>query len=335
MLKASIGLALALPGAAGHLRERLKSAPKDSNERQALEKLIAKVAPTDSDVRHLIAEAAEYRDDPDYSPIGLDFKPNPKQKEALASVLRLSKKTAPALKDIYLSSYDWGISHVSARALAQKDPVMLAKATIIQLRNYNQFYKEMISGPADIKKLLYHYGVPAAAGLLALRPIKGNAEVDYTFMQTLSCLDQQFAQYATAALKERLERDKFVAALFSFLALKTSYSMYEVDVYKKALLSYPDSSAAIADNLELLLKAAGGNPAKVPWIHKVIALSCLIENGKPAARQTVEKYKGDPGGYTYVEYRLDADGKRQDEHLTRKRFADLANETLRALASRK
>ncbi|MBN2496500.1 MAG: hypothetical protein JXR96_18040 [Deltaproteobacteria bacterium] len=333
MRKALEELALAIPGAAEQIRKRADESPKDSGERRSLKQLVARIAPTDSEVIQLIADAGEYMEDPDRSAIDLKFEPNKRQNDALTALLRLSDEILPSLKSTFLSSYDWGKLQVCARVMAAKNPAMLAQATIDQLRNYEQLTRDAAK---DIdQNFLRRYGLPAAAGLQALKPIKGKPEVDYAFMHALSSFDQRFAQYATEALRERLDRDRFVGALFAFLALKTSYSGYEVEVYEKALQSYPDSSAAIAVNLEKMLQAAGGKPDHVPWIHKVIAFRVLQKSGQPVARKAVEKYQGDPTGYSHVTFRVDEQGEHRDEHLHRISFADMVRATLKALDGRK
>lgn len=335
MRKALEDLVMSIPGGAEHIRKRADSTPADSPERESIKKLIARIAPTDSEASQLISDTAQYTANLDRSAISLKFEPDKRQKAALNALLRLSGDILPLLRKTYLSSYDWGKLQVCARVMAQRDPLMLAKATINQLRNYKQFTQEAAKDKRLDRKFLNRYGLPAAAGLQALRPIKGKPPVDYAFMHALSSFDQSFAQYATEALKERLDRDRFVSALFAFLALKTSYSGYEVEIYEKALQSYPNNSAAIAANLEKMIQTAGGKPDHVPWIHKVIAFRVLQKNGKPVARKAVEKYQGDPTGYNHTTFRVDEQGKRRDEHLVRISFADMVRDTLKALDSRK
>jgi hypothetical protein len=154
-------------------------------------------------------------------------------------------------------------------------------------------------------------------------------------MRALSCPDGVISEFAASTLKKRLDRDKFVDALFAFLAQKTSYSLWEVEAYEKALTSYPNTSQPIADNLSKLLEAVDGRPQAVPWIYKVIGLRSLAKAGKPGARPVVEKFLADTGGYVHVRTPILPDGSQGKPHRTLVGFSELAQRALRTIEKNK
>lgn len=182
-----------------------------------------------------------------------------------------------------------------------------------------------------------------AEGLLAAEKIGDPGKADEAsdranlcFMHGLSSTDESVAKHCANVLKKRMDRDRFVHVLFKFLVHKESFDVREVAVYETALKEFGvAASSAITRNLDKLLDEAGGEPGKVFWIHKVIALRCLAEVGDEKAVSTIEKYARDPGSYVHIESRTDPKTKKVlDRKETTVPFKDLCERALAAIARR-
>ena len=112
--------------------------------------------------------------------------------------------------------------------------------------------------------------------------------------------------------------------------------MREVAVYEDTLKEFGvPASTAITRNLEKLLVQAGGDPADVFWIHKVIALRCLAHVGDASARVTIARFATDPGSYVHVDKRTDSRTKKVLETKeTTVPFRELCEKALAGIADR-
>ncbi len=176
----------------------------------------------------------------------------------------------------------------------------------------------------------YHLSNLIAEGLQQLTDVRNDERVDLCFMRALSSPNEPVAKFCARELRDRLDRPKFADTIFKFLTHKNRFAVREVEVYEDALESYgPTISGDIVRNLETLLERASGSARDVFWIHKVIALRCLIEVGQPDAYDALVKFADDP--YMFEASSMNALGQKESEVVF---YNDLCRQAAAAISSR-
>ena len=122
--------------------------------------------------------------------------------------------------------------------------------------------------------------------------------------------------------------------MFNHVAKKKRYPLSEIRAYVRSLISYQETSDAIARNLNRLLAARAGKPENVFWAHKIIGMLALTDIGKKTAIPVLEKYGKDTGSYYDIKTTTNSSTGEKEETKTVKTFTGLVTKTISSITQR-
>ncbi|MBW1811761.1 MAG: hypothetical protein JRJ87_26465 [Deltaproteobacteria bacterium] len=204
------------------------------------------------------------------------------------------------------------VGAAAATALAELDPVLLAKELVRQI---------------EAKNKKWGYGV----AIEKLVEAPASPEIDRFYELMVPTVPED----AVKALAERLDGPRFVSALFVNMPRKQKYDPQEILIYSSALNQKKGAAPQVARQLEHELKIAGGKPDRVFWLVKLLALEKLGQNGGPETKALVQKFVGDKGYYVDVRTTIDSrSGSEIDSQSDTHTFATLAYKALKKIEAR-
>lgn len=173
--------------------------------------------------------------------------------------------------------------------------------------------------PADawqsLKALLLNMQV------LGVRDLVINAHITGLAMPSDS-VQEACLQY----LKTNLTPEQYIAAFFEYFSVRDRYWASQIDQYVRVLSTEGQDAAPYFSNaLKKALSEAGGSPARVPWVHKLVAMRVLKQIGTKEELPTVHSFYPDPTGFVMT------DSKGHSEDI---KFTVLAFETAATIQKR-
>ncbi|MFT3706902.1 MAG: hypothetical protein QM817_04465 [Archangium sp.] len=245
----------------------------------------------------------------------------------------LSEMPAEALVQSFTTSTDVVTLHLVSRALAKAAPEKLALAMVPL---WEQFVAPARAAEAvklrrdklePLDSLLYQQLAPQLwEGVQALSELK---TVDQQTLKHLwpgvSSPSHVISRATVELLDKHLADDAFVAGLFAYLDLRSSYTRDEVTRWTE-LMQTRANQKKLGTLLGALEKAVGG-AENVPMVHKLVALGALSKSSC-ACGPVLERFAKDPGTYESVKFREDSNGNETDKTRTVMQFSDLAKTAL-------
>lgn len=221
---------------------------------------------------------------------------------------------------------------ICARILAKKDRAAFVAALGERLTSLEPHARAFAARMQFDARQFFDSGTAVAEGLRALASLDDPPFNHELFFQALSSPDPEFSKYAARVLRGRLGQDEYIDSLFSYLAMRNSFSVDEMGVYRKTLVSFSDGSEAVERNLQRLLDETGGQADQVFWIHKVLGLQALAVIGRSSALPLLEQYGKD--STAYVEKRIRTVNGETTAISEKIPFSDLTASAIEAIRKR-
>jgi hypothetical protein len=248
------------------------------------------------------------------------------------SLVALGPAAVAPLKDVLTYNPRDVVGH-AARALARLDAAALSARVVQGFDELERSWALFKPKPGEPIGGLASWGYLVTEGMSALVSIEGEA-AEVAFLRALASSIPQLSDWAGNVLEKRLGCDRRGDAFFRFLASRSSFSLGTVQAYEQSLAAYGAQVVpSVVASLEALLVKAG-NPAKVPWVHKVIAFHVLAKVGDRRAVPVLEKYRADRSSYALTRTAYDRRGEAGKSTSQTIYFATLCDEALRASAAR-
>jgi hypothetical protein len=154
----------------------------------------------------------------------------------------------------------------------------------------------------------------ALKALTALDATPADSErANRLFLEALSSKTADISARALDSLRTRLSDQELVDGVLGYVADRDRFSQGEVLAYENAIKrTGPKAGDYVGNTMTWMLDAAG-DPRRVVWIQKVIAIHVLRDVGTPSEVAVLNRLRRDPGGYIWITTTI-TDGRRQESH---------------------